>query len=219
MSSKWTAARRGLLWGAGLGLVSGGVPAFAVAGSTYAWGMPPGWIAMQYLVPLLTIAALIALGLGIALVVPADRRDLGITISIAALLVAVAGPLLVSLAFQIRQVGLERFATRASDPVIDAIESYVEEHGRAPESLEDLVPAYLPSIPSTGLASDTSGYRYHTPAKSRRDLGTQPWLLTVSLTARLLGHDVLIFAPEPGYEPRPTEFGTHRIGRWFVEGD
>lgn len=219
MSSNWIAARRGLLWGAGLGLVGGGIPAFAVAGSTYKWGLPAGWIATHCLVPLLTIAALIALGLGIALVVSADRRHLGITISIAAVLVAVAGPTLLWPAFQIRQVGLERFATRASDPVVDAIESYVEEHGRAPESLDELVPAYLPSIPSSGLASDTSGYRCHTPGSSGRDLGRQPWLLTVNLKARFLGDDVLIFAPEPGYEPRFTEFGTHRIGRWFVEGD
>jgi hypothetical protein len=42
--------------------------------------------------------------------------------------------------------------TRRGQPLIDAIESYRTDNGAYPESLDQLVPEYLESIPDTGLA-------------------------------------------------------------------
>ncbi len=43
--------------------------------------------------------------------------------------------------------------------VIDAIESYLSDHGRFPEALSDLVPVYLPEIPKT-LGGAEYDYNY-----------------------------------------------------------
>ncbi len=54
-----------------------------------------------------------------------------------------------------------RLARRRAIPVISAVNRYRSEHGQYPASLEQLVPAYLPSIPHAGFTRISQDFRYY----------------------------------------------------------
>ena len=54
-----------------------------------------------------------------------------------------------------------RQARRRAIPVISAVNRYRSEHGQYPTSLEQLVPAYLPSIPDAGFTRISRDFRYY----------------------------------------------------------
>ena len=59
---------------------------------------------------------------------------------------------------------MEAFAQR-SQPLITAIYQYERDRCAPPKSLGDLVPDYLPGVPSTGMMAYPE-YRYHTGVKA-----------------------------------------------------
>ena len=54
-----------------------------------------------------------------------------------------------------------RQARRRAIPVISAVNRYRSEHGQYPASLEQLVPAYLPSIPHAGFTHISQDFWYY----------------------------------------------------------
>jgi hypothetical protein len=54
-----------------------------------------------------------------------------------------------------------RLARQRATPVISAVNRYRSEHGQYPGSLDQLVPAYLPSIPHAGFTRISRDFRYY----------------------------------------------------------
>jgi hypothetical protein len=93
------------------------------------------------------------------------------------------------------------------DRLVDAILQYETATGHPPARLEDLVPRFLPSVPSTGCGAfpDWLYVAQATEADCR-------WTVSVLLGTMLFDFKHLSFDPTGRY---PPDGGT-RIGRWVV---
>lgn len=100
----------------------------------------------------------------------------------------------------IRMNGFEQLGIRTK-PLIVAIEKYEREKRDAPHELGDLVPDYLPAIPSTGIGAYPK-YEF-TRLKDERDR----WQLTVSCSVGFFNWDEFFYLPSKKYE--------HRYGGWI----
>ena len=100
----------------------------------------------------MTFAALACLLVALGLCVPKRTRGFGVQASVLCLALMLSGIAGVVLDGHIRMYEFERVSDR-SQPLIEAIEAYVDENGVAPSSLDELVPRYLAAVPSTGMAA------------------------------------------------------------------
>ncbi len=82
--------------------------------------------------------------------------------------------------------------------VVDAIVNYVRVEGAPPTTLGDIVPAYLPSVPLTGMALQPN-YRYEAKAGPCSFGHAQPndWHLSVSVQEFFFVHQ-MFYCPERG---------------------
>lgn len=96
---------------------------------------------------------------------------------------------------RIRSQEFRKMAIRTK-PLIKAIRRFEEEHGCAPAELEDLVPAYIARIPSTGIAAYPE-YRYE---KLEND--SDPWELRVDCGRNILSFDEFYYRPSEKYGKR-----------------
>jgi hypothetical protein len=86
-----------------------------------------------------------------------------------------------------------------SQPVVRAIEKYIADAGRPPRDLEELVPAYLPSIPETGIPRFPS-YSYCLNPGGDGARGDVPWELSVRCPWSPWNRDHVIYWPTQNYE-------------------
>jgi hypothetical protein len=110
---------------------------------------------------------------------------------------------------QIRMSAFHRLADR-STPLVAAIRAYEQKHGSPPESLEALVPEFLPSVPSTGMGAYPE-YQY---CFAPRHYGGNPWVLIVPTSSGYLNFDQFMYFPLANY-PRTGYGGSlERISDW-----
>ncbi len=97
-----------------------------------------------------------------------------------------------------------------SMPLVDAVHAYEKTEGRPPNSLEDLVPKYLDSVPSTGLA----GYPHYKIYKGEDSPLWQdnPWVMCVP-AGRLMNGDLFLYFPKQNY-PADESSAFERMGAW-----
>lgn len=96
-----------------------------------------------------------------------------------------------------------------SKPLVEALNLYTRDHGAPPELLQQLVPDYLPAVPSTGLSSKRQ-FSLASPAKHHGN----PWVLRVNMPSGFLQFDYLLYYPLQNY-PETNESGwLQRIGTW-----
>ncbi len=74
----------------------------------------------------------------------------------------------------------------AGNHLVSAIERYKNDNGEYPAGLAELVPAYLPTIPKTGLTSQRQFYYM------RRGSSENGWSLEASLTKSLMGDEPFV---------------------------
>lgn len=209
-----TALRDGWIWGTVLALFLGAPPALAIAGSTHPWGFGGFTFGLVFLGTCVPPVALSGMVLGLILVTIANARSTGTTFLVASLAIALGVPALMAVGWLVREQALDSFATRA-DPVVAAIESYADDHGRAPQTLRDLVPDYLVAVPDPGVASGER-YEYATAHRARLALNDGAWMLSVPLTPISIGRwEELIYVSEPDYEQRLVGRDVERRGRWL----
>ncbi len=60
-----------------------------------------------------------------------------------------------------------KVALRRAAPVISAVNCYHSDHGAYPKTLDELVPAYLPSIPRAGFTLISRNFRYFNDERSQ----------------------------------------------------
>jgi hypothetical protein len=109
----------------------------------------------------------------------------------------------------IRMIGLERMADR-SVVLVEAIEAFAHDHGAPPDTLEALVPSYLPAVPSTGMAAAPT-YEYSTgnvPCS-----GENAWSIWVEPAV----FETFLYCPKRDYgQPMwdRQQIGTWLLTRW-----
>ena len=100
---------------------------------------------------------------------------------------------------------------RRSQPLIEAIDRFEREHGEPPASLEALVPAYLSSVPGTGMAAYPA-YRYRVGQRAER-FGDNAWALEVFTPSGILNFDSFVYYPNQNYQNSCMGW-VERVGDW-----
>lgn len=169
------------------------------ATSSFAWGISLGFGAeFLFLVVLLLLAALLVAGL--LAVFPRTRR-LAAALSVGCLVYSVMFAIALWAGNAVRMHGLKLFTERAR-PLIRAIEAYSDANGSPPSSLQDLVPAYLPEVPRTGVGSAPEYTYYRTDPASTQG---NPWVLELGVSTGSMNWDSLIYYPLQNYPPGAIE--------------
>ena len=85
------------------------------------------------------------------------------------------------------EIWLPRVAERG-DTIVAALRRFETDHGRPPQQLHELVPAYLAAIPGTGYWGDDEGWEY------RR--GESSWSLCVPINGMPIDFDEFWYSPD-----------------------
>ena len=104
---------------------------------------------------------------------------------------------------------LTRLAER-SKPLITAINSYEHKFGQPPDTLEALVPEFIPKIPTTGIGA-TPDYQYR-PLTNSSSYGDNKWVLQVH--PEPLGFTTFIYLPLQDYSVLGYGNIVWKIGDW-----
>jgi hypothetical protein len=111
---------------------------------------------------------------------------------------------------RIRMKAFTELADR-SRPLIEAIENYERHHGSPPRQLQDLVPQFLPAIPTTGLGAYPK-YEYEL-IRDGETWHRNPWLLWVDCTQGF-SFDKFYYFPNQAYPTQGYGGSWERIGDW-----
>ncbi|MBL7645469.1 MAG: hypothetical protein JNK74_04685 [Candidatus Hydrogenedentes bacterium] len=139
----------------------------------------------------------------------AKLRALGLRLLLLSVIYLATGTALRSAANTIRTVSFHSLAER-SMPLVEAVTAFEKAKGHPPKSLEELVPQYLDSVPSTGLAAYPK-YELHMGNESSIWKGN-PWVLCVPV-GRGLNFDLFLYFPNQNYPPEESS-AFERMGAW-----
>ncbi len=112
---------------------------------------------------------------------------------------------------QIRRAAFIGLAERGK-PLVEAVKTYERNHGRPPESLNSLVPDYLPAIPSTRMGAYPA-YEYASGDRARR-FETNPWVIYVVTPSGGINFDQFLYFPLQNYPKKGFGGWLERIGEW-----
>jgi hypothetical protein len=111
-----------------------------------------------------------------------------------------------------RMAGMRSFTDR-SQKLISAIDAFEREHSAPPESLDQLVPDYLPAVPSTGMMAYPE-YTYHTGVDAAESYLGNPWAPSVSTSSGGINFDMLLYLPNGNYPKHGFGGLLEPIGDW-----
>jgi hypothetical protein len=111
----------------------------------------------------------------------------------------------------IRRAAFVALAER-SRPLVDAVTKYEREHGQPPESLDSLVPRYLPQVPSTGMGAYPK-FEYVSGDQAKR-FQTNPWAIYVFTPSGGINFDQFLYLPRQNYPEKGYGGSLERIGDW-----
>ncbi|WP_339736303.1 hypothetical protein [uncultured Gimesia sp.] len=168
------------------------------------------WGAIIYGFALLAAVVAIPASL-VALCFKRTRRDalLLLILSLAYLPLAATG---IAWGQKVRMTQMAEFAER-SRPLIDAVERYAEDQGGPPETLEQLVPDYLPAVPGTGMMAYPE-YVYYFGDQARERFVDNPWGLLVNTPSGGPNWDQMLYFPKQNYPEQGYGGSLERVGEW-----
>ena len=168
------------------------------------------WGQMIYGLPLMA-AVLATPILAICLFFQRTRRQSSFFLIFAVLFIAccIGG---IFLGDEIRMAGMQSFAQR-SQSLITAINKYERDHSAPPRTLDDLVPDYIPAVPSTGMMAYPE-YRYHTGDEAKEQYADNPWALSVFTPSGGINFDKMLYFPNHNYPEHGYGGYLVRIGDW-----
>jgi hypothetical protein len=95
-----------------------------------------------------------------------------------------------------------RLAAQRAEPLVNAVERYVRDHGAPPEKLQNLVPRYLPNLPS-GIPD--------LEIVTGEDAYGNQWALSAIVGTGFLNWDQFLYLPNQDY----SQVGNvERVERW-----
>ena len=99
-----------------------------------------------------------------------------------------------------------------SSTLITAIEHYKKEKGNPPKTLAELVPNYLPNIPSTKMGAYPE-YEYHT-GKEALNYDGNPWVIVIQTPSGGINWDLFMYFPLQNYPKRGYGGSLEKIKNW-----
>ena len=157
------------------------------------------------------LVPLLALLIGL-LTLPFALRDrtrqdaVAVVVVAAGLFLAMVPALLVSM--KLRMVGF-RLAAKRAEPLVQAVERHVKDHGVPPDKLSDLVPRYLP-----GLPFGTPELEIITGDRARKGFHGNEWALSAVVSTGFINWDQFIYLPNQQYPERGHGGWLERVDRW-----
>ena len=168
------------------------------------------WGQIIFLLPL--IFSVFALPVLLVCLIPKSTRRVALRYLLVAVLFVSCCMGGILLGSKTRMAGMQNFAQR-SEKLIAAIKKYEQDNSDPPESLNDLVPNYLPSIPSTGMMAYPQ-YEYHSGPEARERYADNPWAISVFTPSGGINFDVMLFFPKQNYPTRGFGGSLERIAEW-----
>jgi len=99
-----------------------------------------------------------------------------------------------------------------STPLVQAIHRFDKENGRPPASLDDLVPRYLPAIPSTGMGAYPR-YEYVAGNEAKQRYAN-PWALYIHTSINFANFDMFLYFPNQDYPSEGYGGILERVRDW-----
>jgi hypothetical protein len=110
--------------------------------------------------------------------------------------------------------GIDQLPARAA-PLIAGLRAFERDQGRAPETIEELVPTYLAAIPPTGFGGHPRWWYVRSPFAPHPDqaglYGDNAWALNVYVGARPGPSYRLLYLPDRQYPA-----SARRVGDWAL---
>jgi len=167
------------------------------------------WFALFLVLPL--VAALLAIPLALIFLVPRQTRKYALKRIMFALGYAVIAISCIRLGNCVRMQAFGKLADRSA-PLIEAIKKFDAEQGCPPSGLKELVPEYLPSVPTTGMRAYPD-YEYHVGEKAEKYEGN-PWILIVHTPSGGINFDMFVYFPKGNYPKYAYGSKLERIKDW-----
>ena len=167
------------------------------------------WLVIILVFPML--AAILALPVSLLLTVSRSTRKWACQVALFALPYAIIALVSIRGAGRLRMHAFEQLAERSA-PLVEAIKKYETDHGRPPAELAELVPRYLPAIPTTGMKAYPD-YNYLVRNNAEQDEGN-PWVLIVSTPSGGINFDQFMYYPKQNYPKHAYSSWLERIGDW-----
>src|SRR5262245_59163434 len=189
------------LWMLGLGERT-----FGVVSSALWFGL---WIVTGIIAPVAVVAFVIA---------PAQRPRAGAFLCGFSALILVSVLCLGPIDSWTFDQALQRCADRGT-PLLIAIREYEHANGKLPVCVNDLVPRFIPEVPSTGFGSPFV-YRYETAAQVGSHGGPRSpqWWVRVTIPTRFAFDGPELIASSNGVDPPNLGYGVQdrRVGQWVL---
>lgn len=115
------------------------------------------------------------------------------------------------LSLPIKRFALDQVVARA-EPLVAAIHKFEATTGKPPQTLAELVPNYLATIPKPGIGTSPEFY-YRLPERDESIEGNA-WMLDVNPPVIGIGFDRFIYLPNQNYPERGWGGVLERIGTW-----
>jgi hypothetical protein len=112
---------------------------------------------------------------------------------------------------RLRSKAFRQLAERAG-PLVAAIKAHELKMGYPPAALQDLVPAFLASVPVTGMGSYPT-YEYFSGAEAKQHEGN-PWVLVVPCGGPGFNFDQFLYFPLQNYPQRGYGGALERMADW-----
>jgi hypothetical protein len=94
--------------------------------------------------------------------------------------------------------------------LIRAISASESAHDRPPSILAELVPEFLPSVPTPR----TGGQYLYYAGKEAEYYENNPWALRVPVPCQVMGFDEMLYFPRQNYPKHGFGGSLERIGSW-----
>lgn len=97
--------------------------------------------------------------------------------------------------------------------LVQAIEAFKSARGHWPSQLDELVPDFLPAIPSTGMSAYPH-FEYHATADTPENHSGNPWVLILQTPMGFPNWDRFMYFPRQNYPERGYGGRIERLGNW-----
>jgi hypothetical protein len=167
------------------------------------------WGVLILVFPLL--AALLVLPVSLAFMFSRRTRRGALHVTVFALAYIAIAISCIRFSDRVRMYGFARLAARSA-PLVQAIKKFDADHGQPPSGLAELVPEYLPSVPTTGMKAYPE-YEYLVGEKAER-YEDNPWVLVVHTPGGGINFDMFLYFPKDNYPQTAYGSRLERIGDW-----
>ena len=110
---------------------------------------------------------------------------------------------------RVRHGAFVQLAARSA-PLVQAVRDFEAKQGHPPSQLDELIPAFLPALPGTGLCA-YPGYAYFQGAEAKR-FADNPWVLLVPVGS--MDFDKFLYLPRQNYPDHGFGGTLERMGDW-----